>query len=197
MSRWAERVTLRGRHVVLRPLEASDIPALAEVAADQLDLFYANVAQMRDAETFLGAVLREADAGRALPFTVTLPGGEVVGTTRLMRMNEAHRRLEIGGTFYATRVQRTGVNTEAKRLLFGHAFDMLGCVSVQLRTDHLNRRSQAAIERLGARRDGVLRGHQIVDGRRRDTVVYSVQDHEWPGVAANLDRLIARGGASA
>lgn len=197
MSGWAERVTLRGRQVVLRPLVADDAPALAKAAADQLDLFYANVAQMRDPEAFVCGVLREQEAGRALPFAVTLPDREVVGTTRLMRMNEAHRRLEIGGTFYATRVQRTGVNTEAKRLLFGHAFDVLGCVSVQLRTDHLNRRSQAAIERLGARRDGVLRGHQIVDGRRRDTVVYSVQDHEWPGVRMTLDRLIARGGASA
>ncbi|NJC33206.1 RimJ/RimL family protein N-acetyltransferase [Sphingomonas jejuensis] len=197
MSAWRTPVTLGGRHVVLRPLERSDAAALAAAAADQLDLFYANVALMRDPEAVVDGVLSDQAAGRALPFAVTLPTGEVVGTTRLMRMNEAHRRLEMGGTFYATRVQRTGVNTEAKRLLFGHAFDTLGCVSVQLRTDHLNRRSQAAIERLGARRDGVLRGHQIVDGRRRDTIVYSVQDHEWPGVAMNLDRLLARGGASA
>jgi RimJ/RimL family protein N-acetyltransferase len=110
-----------------------------------------------------------------------------------MRMNEANGRLEIGGTFYATRVQRTGVNTEAKRLLLGHAFEALGCGCVQIRTDSLNRRSQAAIERLGATKDGVLRGHQrMPDGRTRDSVVYSVLAHEWPGVRLNLDYLLRR-----
>ena len=120
------------------------------------------------------------------------PAGVVVGTTRYMRMNEGHRRLEVGGTFYATRVQRTGVNTEAKRLLLTHAFDVMGVQCVQIRTDALNIRSQRAIERLGAKRDGMLRGHQIVGGRLRDSVVYSILDREWPGVRQNLDYLLAR-----
>jgi len=109
-----------------------------------------------------------------------------------MRMHKPFRRVEIGGTVYAPRVWRTGLNTEAKRLLLGHAFDILECVCVQLRTDFLNRRSRAAIERLGARLDGVLRGHMIInDGHRRDTVVYSILEHEWPGVRRNLDAMLA------
>jgi RimJ/RimL family protein N-acetyltransferase len=117
-----------------------------------------------------------------------------VGTTRFMRMNPAHRRLEVGGTFYAKAVQRTGVNTETKLLLLNHAFAVLGCQCVQIRTDALNRRSQAAIERLGARKDGLLRGHQIVAGRLRDTIVYSILDREWPGVQANLRFLLESNG---
>jgi RimJ/RimL family protein N-acetyltransferase len=124
-------------------------------------------------------------------------GGAVVGTTRYLRMAEAHRRLEIGGTFYATAVQRTGVNTETKLMLLGHAFDVLGCQCVQIRTDALNKRSQAAIERLGATRDGVLRGHQVMaGGRLRDTVAYSILDREWPGVRQNLQYLLAKHGGA-
>jgi len=138
-------------------------------------------------------VMRERDYGRALPFTVETPDGQVVGATRLMRLAPAHRRLEIGGTFYAKAVQRTGVNTEAKRMLLAHAFEVMDCQCVQIRTDLLNLRSQRAIERLGARRDGVLRGHQVMaDGRLRDTVVYSILDREWPGVRQNLDYLLGR-----
>ena len=140
----------------------------------------------------MARAVTEQDQGRSLVFAVLDAVGEVAGTTRFMRMNEPHRRLEIGGTFYATRVQRTGLNTEAKRLLLTHAFDVLGCQCVQLRTDSLNRRSQAAIERLGATCDGVLRGHQLVDGRLRDSVVYSILDREWPAVRRNLDYLLGR-----
>ena len=148
---------------------------------------------MKDADAFLTRAFAEQDGGRSLVFAVLDSNGEVVGTTKFMRMNEAHRRVEIGGTFYATRVQRTGVNTEAKLLLLTHAFDALDCQCVQLRTDSFNRRSQAAIERLGASRDGMLRGHQIMpDGRLRDSVVYSILDREWPAVRQNLRSLLAR-----
>ena len=191
---WRETPTLVGRHVTLRPLERGDQAALTAVAsADDLwDTFYANVAQMKNASAWFDAAFAEQEHGRARLFAVLDPAGAVVGTTRLMRMNERHRRLEVGGTFYARAVQRTGVNTEAKLLLLTHAFDALGCQCVQIRTDQLNKRSQAAIERLGARRDGILRGHQIVGGRLRDTVVYSILDREWPGVKANLRYLLAR-----
>ena len=101
-------------------------------------------------------------------------------------MSERHRRLEIGGTLYAGRVRRTGLNTEAKLLLLGHAFDALGCNVVQLRTDWLNHASRKAIERLGAKLDGVLRGHLVMPGHVRDTVVYSILAGEWPGVRSNL-----------
>lgn len=195
MTLWRETPTLVGRHVTLRPLREDDKEALVAVAsADDLwDLFYASVSQLKDADRFVAATLRERDYGRALPFAVLDPAGTVVGATRFMRMNEANRRLELGGTFYAKSVQRTGVNTEAKLLLLTHAFEVLGCQCVQIRTDYLNKRSQAAIERLGAKRDGILRGHQVLpDGRLRDSVVYSILAHEWPGVRQNLAFLLAR-----
>ncbi len=191
---WGETPTLTGRHVTLRPLVADDMDALvAAASADNLwDTFYANVAMMKAPDRWLAAALREQDFGRARLFAVEA-AGIVVGTTRLMRMNEPHKRLEIGGTFYAKSVQRTGVNTEAKLMLMTHAFDALSCECVQIRTDSLNKNSQRAIERLGAKRDGVLRGHQVMaDGRLRDTVVYSILRHEWPGVRQNLTYLLAR-----
>ena len=194
---WDATPTLAGRHVTLRPLARDDRDALvAAASADGLwDTFYASVSQLKDAAAWLARAFAEQEEGRACVFAVLDAAGEVVGSTRLMRMARAHRRLEIGGTFYATRVQRTGLNTEAKLLLLAHAFDALGCQCVQLRTDRLNRRSQAAIERLGAQRDGVLRGHQVMpDGRLRDSVVYSILDREWPAVRQNLLHLLARHG---
>jgi len=195
MTLWRSVPTLTGRHVTLRPLTRGDGPALVEVArADGLwNLFYASVAKLKNVDAFLDETFTAKDQGRVLAFAVLDTAGQVVGTTRYLRMAEAHRRLEIGGTFYATAVQRTGINTEAKLLLLGHAFDVLGCQCVQIRTDALNKRSQAAIERLGATRDGVLRGHQIMaDGRLRDSVVYSILDREWPAVRQNLNYLLAR-----
>ena len=195
MSVWTETPTLTGRHVTLRPFVEADLPALVEAAreGDLWNIFYANVSMMKTPERWLAAALKERDVGRALIFTVETPGGEVVGTTRYMRIAPQHRRLEIGGTFYATRVQRTGVNTEAKRMLLAHAFEVMACQAIQIRTDALNARSQRAIERLGAKKDGVLRGHQVMaDGRIRDSVVYSIIDREWPGVRANLDYLLGK-----
>ena len=191
---WRTAPTLVGRYVTLRPLRVEDKDALVSVAAgdDLWDLFYASVSQLKDADRWLAATLAQIEQGRALVFAVCDPAGRVVGTTRFMRMNAGHRRLEIGGTFYATAVQRTGVNTEAKRMLLAHAFDVLGCQCVQIRTDALNIRSQRAIERLGAKKDGVLRGHQIVGRRLRDSFVYSILDREWPGVRQNLDYLLER-----
>ena len=195
MSVWAETPTLTGRHVTLRPLVEDDLPALVEAAraGDLWNTFYANVSMMREPERWWAAAARERDFGRALLFAVETPAGDVVGTTRYMRMAPAHRRLEVGGTFYATSVQRTGVNTEAKLMLLGHAFDTMNCQCVQIRTDSLNKRSQAAIARLGAKMDGVLRGHQqMAGGRLRDTIVYSILDREWPGVKQNLQFLLGR-----
>ena len=192
---WTDVPTLTGRHVTLRPLDRADRDALAAVAAagELWDTFYANVAQLKQPDRWIDAAFEQQDFGRALLFAVCDPAGQVVGTTRYMRLAPQHRRLEIGGTFYAKAVQRTGVNTEAKLLLLTHAFEVMDCQCVQIRTDALNKRSQAAIERLGAKRDGVLRGHQqMADGRLRDTVVYSILDREWPGVRQNLRFLLAR-----
>ena len=198
MTAWRDAPTLVGRHVTLRPTGPDDRDALLAAAIDAgvADLFYTTAAGIvRDPDGFIATALAERDAGRALPFTVLTPAGEVVGMTRLVRMNETHRRLEIGGTWYAKAVRRTGVNTEAKLLLLAHAFDALGCNAIQIRTDAFNHASQRAIERLGAKRDGLLRAHQMLDGRVRDIVVYSVIACEWPGVRQNLQFLLARGEA--
>jgi N-acetyltransferase len=197
VSAWRDVPTLTGTHVTLRPLDGADLPAITAAAStdDLWDTFYAVVAQLRQPDAWFAATMAQRDAGRAMPFAVLDAGGDVVGTTRFMRMSEANGRLEIGGTFYARVVQRTGVNTEAKLLLLTHAFDALGCQCVQIRTDWLNIRSRTAIERLGAKMDGVLRGHQrLPDGRLRDTVVYSILDREWPGVRDNLQLMLQRGG---
>ncbi len=195
MSAWRDAPTLVGRHVTLRPLVPEDRDALVAAAADGdlTDLFFANVSMLTDPQAFMAAAFKERDFGRAMPFAVEIPDGKIVGLTRFMRMSEQHRRVEIGGTFYAKSVQRSGVNTEAKLLLLAHAFDVLDCNVVQIRTDWFNRASQKAIERLGAKRDGVLRSHQLMDGRIRDLVVYSIIACEWPGVHANLHHLLARG----
>lgn len=194
MNPWRDPPTLAGSHVRLRPLAPDDRDAIVAAAADgeQTELFFTNVSTFTDPDAAMAALFRERDHGRAMPFAVETPDGRVVGLTRYMRMNEAHRRLEIGGTFYAASVQRTGVNTEAKLLLLGHAFGTMGCNVVQIRTDWFNKRSQAAIERLGAKRDGVLRHHQLMDGRLRDLVVYSIIAPEWPGAERNLRFLLAR-----
>ena len=193
---WTETPTLTGRHVTLRPLQIEDAPALGAAAADGglTELFFANVMTFNDPPAAVAAMLKERDHGRAMPFTVETPAGAVVGCTRFMRMSQQHQRVEIGGTFYARSVQRTGLNTEAKLLLLTQAFEVLGCNVVQIRTDWFNKRSQRAIERLGAKRDGLLRNHQLMpDGRLRDLVVYSIIASEWPGVRQNLQFLLARG----
>jgi RimJ/RimL family protein N-acetyltransferase len=198
MSQWSAVPTLKGRHVTLRPLEASDRDAILEASSDGKlwELFYTAVPGPTTIDSWMERAATEQAQGRSLPFAVLDSSGTVVGSTRFMRMNPSHRRLEIGTTFYAARVQRTPLNTEAKRLLLGHAFDAMGCVCVQLRTDWFNRPSRRAIERLGARQDGVLRNHNITpDGRVRDTVVYSIVEGEWPGVRRNLDFMLSRASA--
>lgn len=189
---WRETPTLVGRHVTLRPLRRGDREGILAAFATGLDGAFATM--VPSAETIDGwyeRLERECDAGRALPFTVLDRDGIVSGVTRLMRMSAVNRRVEIGGTVYARRVQRTGLNTEAKLMLLTHAFETLGCQCVQLRTDWLNRASRRAIERLGAKQDGVLRGHMVLGDRLRDTVVYSILAHEWPGVRRNLRTLLA------
>lgn len=193
MTAWREVPTLTGAHVTLRPLHEEDGDAIVAAGAGLEDLFFTAVPRAATIQAWLDKAMRERDAGRAMPFAV-VAGDRIVGATRLMRMNAEHRRVEIGTTFYARDVQRTGVNTESKLLLLRHAFETLGCNVVQIRTDWFNKRSQAAIERLGAKRDGVLRAHQVMDGRVRDIVVYSIVAGEWPGVERNLRWMLERGG---
>ena len=194
MTAWGVTPTLVGRHVTLRPLVRDDRQHLLEAFAQGLEGVFATfVPSQTTIDDWYDRLQREAAAGRVMAFTVLDAEGRVAGTTRFLRMNPTHRRVEIGGTVYARRVQRTGLNTEAKRLLLSHAFEVMGALCVQLRTDFLNRRSRFAIERLGARLDGILRGHMLMDGHRRDTVVYSILDTEWPGVRRNLDAILAEG----
>lgn len=195
MSAWQQTPTLVGRHVTLRPLERVDRDALVAASSEDraFELFYTVVPGPQTIDAWIDKAFRDKDHGRALPFTVERPDGRVVGSTRYMRMSPDHRRLEIGTTFYAASTRRTGLNTEAKLLLLTHAFEKLDCTCVQFRTDWFNHASQAAIERLGAKRDGVLRNHSIMaDGRVRDTVCYSIIAGEWPGVRANLRHFLAR-----
>ena len=198
MSAWRNTPTLTGEHVVLRPLVSGDRDALLDASADGRlwELFWTGVPSADTIDGWLGDAFREQDYGRAMPFAVCDGAGRLLGSSRYLRMNEAHRRLEIGATFYRASVQRSGVNTESKLLLLGHAFEELGCTVVQIRTDWLNRPSRAAIERLGAKCDGVLRNHQIAaDGRIRDIVVYSITAAEWPGVKRGLQLRLGRAGA--
>lgn len=194
MSGWQEvpAPVLAGRHVTLRPMVRDDRDGILAAFDGLHGQFTTTIPDAASIDGWMGGVENARMAGRALPFTVLDAGGTISGVTRFLRMNEAHRRLEIGGTIYARRIQRTGVNTEAKKLLLAHAFDVLGANCVQLRTDFLNRESRRAIERLGARLDGVLRGHMILNGHHRDSVVYSILAHEWPGVRRNIELLMSR-----
>ena len=186
---------LAGRHVRLLPLHAAHADALRSASADgelwRLNFTSAPGPVPGEAEAYIAAALVERDAGTALPFVVLDDDGRVVGSTRYYAIDASVPKLKIGYTWYAARVQRTALNTEAKRLLLDHAFDALGCASVTFETSHLNLRSQAAIERLGAQRDGVLRGHmRHRDGTLRDTVVYSILSSEWPALRARLSERL-------
>ena len=190
---WRTTPTLTGQHVTLSPTTRADRDGILAAFATGLEgAFHTTVPNPETIAAWYERIEREQAAGRAMPFTVRDAAGEIAGVTRFLRMAPAHRRLEIGGTIYATRVQRTGLNTEAKMQLLTHAFEMLGCYCVQIRTDFLNRQSRAAIERLGARMDGVIRGHVILNGHYRDSVLYSILEHEWPGVKRNIAALMAR-----
>ena len=128
-----------------------------------------------------------------VPFTVMAPDGRPVGMTTYMNIDHVNQRVEIGSTWYAKSVQRSGVNTECKRMLLGHAFDTLGAIAVEFRTHFLNRQSRAAIERLGARLDGILRAHMVMpNGTLRDTAVYSITATDWPAIRAGLDWTLSR-----
>ena len=190
MSRWIEPVTLSGQHVKLVPLSVEHEAPIAAAAADGelWKLWYTSVPAPGATRAWIDAALAMRDNLGAHPFAVIDPKtGEVVGSTRYFNVEAAHRRLEIGHTWYAKRVQRTALNTEAKLLLLSHAFEKLNAIAVEFRTHFMNHQSRAAIARLGAKQDGILRNHQIgKDGAYRDTVVFSIIESEWPAVRAHL-----------
>jgi RimJ/RimL family protein N-acetyltransferase len=184
--------TLTGRVVRLEALEERHRELLRPVAQDPR-IWAATLSHAMGPEfdVWFDATLVEKAAGTRTPFAVVrLTDGAVLGSSSYLDIAVAHKRVEIGATWYHPSVWATAVNPDAKLLLLTHAFDVLGCNRVSLVTDALNHRSQAAIAKLGAQREGVLRSHMVVhDGRIRDTVVFSIVRSEWPGVR---DRLIAR-----
>ena len=193
---WRDQPMLEGVHVILRPMESADGPAIVEAASDGKlwELFYTSAPGPDSIEAYMDTARAEAGFGRAMPFVVIDKASQkLVGATRYLRMSQDALRLEIGGTFYAKSAQRSAVNSECKLLMLTQAFEAMGCQCVQLRTDHFNFASQNAIERLGAKRDGVLRNHAFLKGRMRDLVVYSIIANEWDGVKRNLQMRLARG----
>ena len=191
-----EPVTLKGEHATLEPLEAKHEAALRGAAADGelWRLWYTSVAPPDRIGEYIARALDMRERLGAMPFAVRHnTTGNVVGCTRYFNVDAANRRLEIGHTWYSKRVQRTAINTECKLLLLTHAFDVLRCIAVEFRTHWFNHASRVAIERLGAKQDGVLRNHQLLaDGSKRDTVVFSIIDGEWPAVRQHLKFQLER-----
>ena len=193
---WVEPVTLTGDLVELERLEAAHADELAAAAGDGRlwELWYTSVPAP---DAMAGDVARRLAAredGTLLPFTVRRTDtGQVIGSTNYLNLDPEGPRLEIGGTWNAASAQRTGTNAESKLLLLGHAFETVGCIAVEFRTHWHNVQSRAAIARLGAKQDGVLRNHRrLPDGSLRDTVVFSILDTEWPAVRAGLVSRLAR-----
>ena len=186
-----------GTHVSLEPLASGHLQGIEQALhGDALArLWYTNVPKAADAADWLGGALDKQAQGIEVPFVVRDADGVVVGSTRFYDLDPSIPRLSIGYTWYAPRVQRTGLNSEAKLLLLTHAFETLGCASVYLETSWFNHASRAAIARLGAKQDGILRNHRRhADGSLRDTVVFSILDSEWPGVKSNLHHRLQQGG---
>jgi RimJ/RimL family protein N-acetyltransferase len=190
MMPFLEPVTLRGPHVSLAPLSTDHHDALVEAAKDGelWNLWYTSVPKPEALATEIERRLGLQAAGSMVPFTVFDSDGRVAGMTTYMHIDAANRRVEIGGTWYAKRVQRSALNTQCKRLLLAHAFEAKDSIAVEFRTHFFNHQSRRAIERLGAKQDGILRSHLIApNGTLRDTVVYSITAAEWPTVRAHLD----------
>jgi RimJ/RimL family protein N-acetyltransferase len=193
---FVEPVTLRSGGIALVPLSLAHEDGLRAAAADGelWRLRVTSVPEPRETRAYVETALAMREAGHRLAFAVTdEASGIVLGSTSYHDILPAVRRVEIGYTWYARRCQRTHVNTTCKLLLLEHAFDALGCHVVGWRTDNFNFESQRAIERLGARKDGVIRGHALRrDGTIRDTVMYSLRAGEWPEARAQLQYLLAR-----
>jgi len=188
-------ITLTGRYVRLEPLSEAHVPDLCRVGLEPSIWRYMLYGDIDSAAKMLGFVqdlLGRQAAGTDLPFAaLDLAAGRAIGCTRFMDIQTRNRGVEIGGTWYGPAYQRTAVNTECKYLLLRHAFEVWDCIRVQFKTDRRNERSQRAIERLGALREGVLRNHMLrPDGTIRDSVYYSIIDSEWPAVKARLEAML-------
>ncbi|NVJ94696.1 MAG: GNAT family N-acetyltransferase [Marivivens sp.] len=186
---WPAPITLSDTSVTLAPLSQDHAADLTEAAADGelWKLWYTMIPAPDGVEAEIARRLGLLEKGAMLPFAILTPKGQAVGMTTYMNIDAANKRLEIGSTWYRKSVQRGPMNTQVKRLMLTHAFEALGCNAVEFRTHFMNHQSRAAIERLGAKLDGVLRSHMVMaDGSLRDTCVYSILAHEWPTVKTHL-----------
>jgi N-acetyltransferase len=191
-----EPVVLEGEHLRLEPLSQSHHAGLCEIGLVE-DLWRwipKQILTPEDMKEYIDLALTERTNGVSMPFAqIERANGRVVGSTRYMNIEKTHRRLEIGSTWIAPAWQRTALNTESKYLLLRHAFEDLGCMRVELKTDSLNEKSRAAILRIGAKQEGIFRNHMITStGRVRHTVYFSVIDSEWPVVKTGLERRLGR-----
>jgi RimJ/RimL family protein N-acetyltransferase len=200
MNPWIAPISLLGQHVQLVPLSHLHHDGLVQSVQDG-ELWHYWYTAIPTPEGMAAEITRRLDLqakGSMCPFAVIDPAtGQAVGMTTYMNIDAANRRVEIGSTWYRQSVQRSPLNTEAKRLLLAHAFDQLNCIAVEFRTHFFNQQSRRAIERLGAKLDGILRHHQINPhplgaGALRDTCVYSIIASEWPNVKTHLDYQLAR-----
>ncbi|WFU27201.1 GNAT family protein [Bradyrhizobium sp. CB1717] len=187
---WPDPITLRGQHARLEPLSPQHREGLVEAVKDgELSkLWYTAIPLPENMGKEIDRRLGLQAAGSMLPFTVFDAGGNIVGMTTYMNIDATNRRVEIGSTWYGKGAQRGPLNTQCKLLLLRHAFETLNCIAVEFRTHFFNHQSRRAIERLGAKQDGILRSHQVApNGTLRDTVVYSITAAEWPTVQAHLE----------
>jgi len=188
--------TLIGQNIELQPLQQEHIPGLLEAAADgQLWNLKVTVVPGHDTvDDYISTALQGRQAGTVMPFVIIRRDtGRIVGSTRFWKIDRANRKLEIGHTWLGASVQRTSVNTEAKYLLLTYAFEVMNCIRVQFTTDELNEKSRAAILRIGAKQEGIVRHERIMpDGRKRNSVRFSIIDSEWQDVKAMLQQMLAR-----
>ena len=196
MAAWPEPFSAEGTHVSVVPMTVDHRADLEEAAADGAlhRLWYTTVPKPEDVGDEIARRLKLQQQGSMLPFAVIdKRDSKAVGMTTYMNIEAAHRRLEIGSTWYRKSVQRTPINTECKLLLLRHAFEELACIAVEFRTHFINRPSRLAIERLGAKFDGIIRSHMIMpNGTVRDSAMYSIIASEWPTVKANLEWLLEK-----
>lgn len=192
---WADPIHLTGQSVRLAPMEMSHAPDLAEASADGelWKLWYTSVPHPDDVPAEMQRRLDLQAEGRMAAFSIMTPEGKPIGMTTFMNIDAANHRLEIGSTWYRASAQRSAMNTEAKLMLLSHCFEALDCLAVEFRTHVMNQQSRRAIERLGAKLDGVLRAHsRMPNGTIRDTAVYSITYYDWPAVQANLDWMLEK-----
>ncbi|MEP1934771.1 MAG: GNAT family protein [Roseibium sp.] len=186
---WPLPVTLSGKHATLVPLSQDHAADLTESVLDGelWKLWYTTIPSPDGVKAEIDRRLGLQASGSMLPFAILTPDGKAVGMTTFMNIDAANKRVEIGSTWNRKSVQRSSLNTECKLMLLTHAFEDLNCIAVEFRTHFMNQQSRTAIERLGAKFDGVLRSHmRMADGTLRDTAVYSILSHEWPAVKASL-----------